>query len=471
MLLSEREWSSARRYVALRATEARLQIRRREVARLAVSLSPAAVLEAAPEPGTSPSMSVRAPSTRGIHEQQEKTMTAASTALVIGGGIAGPVAATALQQAGITATVYEAYPALSDGIGGDLALAANGMRALRIIGVDDAVRALSLPITEQIMSVNGTGLALPALDGVEPMQMVGRGDLHRVLHDRAVEAGVEFLYGKRLVGVENTGTGVVARFADATTAAADVLIGADGVRSTVRNLIDPQAPGADYTGLLGFQGSVDLDLDLDPGVMTFAFGKRAYYLYWKTADGRVTWGANLPSKKYLSTTDARAIPVSDWLTTLRETYAGDVPGELLANATTEETLQILGAIHIMPRVPRWYRDRIMLVGDAVHAPSNSTGQGASLAIESAIQLGQCLRDLPDPQSAVAAYEGLRRERVERITKRGARMNSAKTPGPVASRIMQTVMPLFFKLLNFEKTIGPEQRYIIDWDEHLTASRP
>jgi 2-polyprenyl-6-methoxyphenol hydroxylase-like FAD-dependent oxidoreductase len=397
-------------------------------------------------------------------------MTAASTAIVIGGGIAGPVTATALQQAGIGATVYEAYPARSDGIGGDLALAANGMRALLTIGVDDAVRALSLPITGQVMSVNGKGVGLPGLDGVEPLQIVGRGDLQRVLHDRAVDAGVEFLYDKRLVGVEDTGAGIRAEFTDGTTATAEVLVGADGVRSTVRTLIDPAAPGADYTGLLGFQGSVGLDLDLDPGVMTFAFGERAYYLYWKTADGRVTWGANLPSKQYLSTTDARAIPVGEWLTTLRETYAGDVPGAQLANGTTEQTLQVLGAIHIMPPVPRWHRDRMVLVGDAVHAPSNSTGQGASLAIESAIQLARCLRDLPDPASAFAAYEGLRRKRVETITKRGARTNSAKTPGPVARRIMQTAMPLVLKLVNFEKTLGSEQRYAIDWDDHVAIPR-
>ena len=84
----------------------------------------------------------------------------------------------------------------------------------------------------------------------------------------------------------------------------------------------------------------------------------------------------------------------------------------------------------MPPVPHWHRGRMVLVGDAVHAPSNSTGQGASLAIESAIQLARCLRDLPDAASAFAAYEGLRRERVEKITKRGARINHAKTPGPV-----------------------------------------
>jgi 2-polyprenyl-6-methoxyphenol hydroxylase-like FAD-dependent oxidoreductase len=396
-------------------------------------------------------------------------MTAASTAIVIGGGIAGPVAATALQQAGMSATVYEAYPALSDGIGGDLALAANGVRALGIIGVDDAVQALALPITGQVMSVNGRGLELPGLDGVEPMQMVGRGNLQRVLHDRAIEAGVEFRYGKRLVGVENTATAVTASFSDGTSATADVLIGADGVRSVVRTIIDPNAPGPDYTGLLGFQSDVELDLDVDPGIMTFAFGRRAYYLYWKTADGRVTWGANLPSKQYLSTSEARKIPTTDWLTTLRNTYAGDTPGDQLARLTTQDTLQVLGAIHIMPPVPHWYRNRMVLVGDAVHAPSNSTGQGASLAIESAIQLARCLRDLPDPASAFAAYEHLRRERVEKITRRGARTNSAKTPGPVARRFMQTAMPLFFKLMNFEKTIGPEQRYAINWEEHLSPS--
>jgi 2-polyprenyl-6-methoxyphenol hydroxylase-like FAD-dependent oxidoreductase len=165
----------------------------------------------------------------------------------------------------------------------------------------------------------------------------------------------------------------------------------------------------------------------------------------------------------MSLTDARAIPAGQWLRTLRETYAGDLPGELLANRTTAENLDITGAIHIMPPVPHWHRGRMVLVGDAVHAPSNSTGQGASLAIESSIQLARCLRDLPDAASAFSAYERLRRGRVERITKRGARTNSAKTPGPVGRKVMHALMPIFFKVMNFEKVMGQEQRYQIDWD--------
>ena len=398
------------------------------------------------------------------------TPSAASSALIIGSGIAGLVTAMALRRVGIAATVYEAYPAPSDGIGGDLAIAANGMRALGIIDADDAVRRVALPIGHQRMTVGAKDLGvLPTLNSVEPMQMIARADLQRILHQKARDAGVTFEYNKRLVSADSAPTGVIAQFSDGTTATADVLIGADGVRSTVRPLIDRDAPSADYTGLLGFQGEINADLGLKPGLMTFAFGKRAYYLYWQTTDGRVVWGANLPSKQYMSLRDARAIPAAHWLKILRETYAGDSPGELLANGTTGETLRSLGAIHIMPPVPHWYRGRLVLVGDAVHAPSNSTGQGASLAIESAIQLARCLRDLPTVESAFAAYVALRRERVEKITKRGARTNSAKTPGPVMRGIMRTVMPLMFKAMNFEKSLGPEQRYAIDWDAPVSSA--
>jgi 2-polyprenyl-6-methoxyphenol hydroxylase-like FAD-dependent oxidoreductase len=387
------------------------------------------------------------------------------TAIVIGGGIAGPVTAAALHKAGIRATVYEAYPSLGEGIGGGLALAPNGMAALDVIGAADEVRALATPVARTQMSIDGKLAQLPSLAEIEPLQIVGRGDLHRVLRDRAAEAGVRFEYGKRLTSATETADGVTAAFADGATATADVLVGADGVRSKVRTLIDPGAPDAGYTGLLGFQGYADAapDLDVAPGVMTFAFGKRAYYLYWKHGDGRLTWGANLPSKTYMSLTEARAVPAEQWLRKLRETYSGDNPGRLLAERTTAADLDITGAIHIMPPVPHWHTARMALVGDAVHAPSNSTGQGASLAIESALQVARCLRDIPDPARAFAAYEALRRERVERITKRGAKTNRKKTPGPIGRKMMHATMPVFFKLMNFEKVLGWEQRYRIEWE--------
>ena len=138
------------------------------------------------------------------------------TALVIGGGVAGPVVATALLKAGIQATVYEAYPTLAEGIGGGLALAPNGLAALGLIGADDAVRALATPVTDTVMAVGGNTRRLPSLAGVEPLQVVGRGDLQRVLHDRAAESGVRFKYGKRLVGATEGPNSVTAKFDTAT---------------------------------------------------------------------------------------------------------------------------------------------------------------------------------------------------------------------------------------------------------------
>ncbi|GAA2107762.1 FAD-dependent oxidoreductase [Actinomadura alba] len=399
-------------------------------------------------------------------------MSKVRTALVIGGGIAGPVAATALLKAGIEATVHEAYPAESNGIGGTLALAPNGLAALGIVGADDAVRSIAVPIRRMTMSIGAKKPSeMPGVPNLPPLQVVERGDLHRALRERATAAGVRFAYGKRLVAVDENPTGITARFADGSTAGADVLIGADGVRSIVRTLIDPDAPGPGYTGLLGFEGYADTaaDLDVEPGTMTFAFGKRAYYLYGPRPGGGIMWGANLPSRKYMTLNEARAIPTEDWLRTLRETYAGDVPGGELARRMTAETLQVVGALHIMPPVPRWYRGRMVLVGDAVHAPSNSTGQGASLAIESAVELARCLRDLPDPSSAFAAYEGLRRARVEKITARGAKINHTKTPGPVARKAMSVMMPIMLKAMNIEKTLGREQRHVIGWDAPVTAA--
>jgi 2-polyprenyl-6-methoxyphenol hydroxylase-like FAD-dependent oxidoreductase len=150
--------------------------------------------------------------------------------------------------------------------------------------------------------------------------------------------------------------------------------------------------------------------------------------------------------------------------TLLATYGEDDPARDLLMSSSADELQVVGSMHIVPRVEHWYRGRMVLVGDSAHAPSNSSGQGASLAIESAVQLARCVRDLPDIPSAYAAFESLRRNRVERIAARAARINQVKAPGAVAKALMPMIMPLLMKTaMKPEKMIGPEQRYVIDWD--------
>jgi 2-polyprenyl-6-methoxyphenol hydroxylase-like FAD-dependent oxidoreductase len=109
------------------------------------------------------------------------------------------------------------------------------------------------------------------------------------------------------------------------------------------------------------------------------------------------------------------------------------------------------------------------VGDSAHAPSSSSGQGASLAAESAVQLARCLRDRPDVTSAFTSYEQLRRPRVEKIAARAAKTNNTKGFSPLASAIMGVVMPLAMKtFLTPEKMLGLEQRHHIDWNQPVTA---
>ena len=328
-------------------------------------------------------------------------MPAAQSALVIGGGIAGPVAATALVMAGIDAAVYEARPAdpaSADGIGGSLALEPNGLAALRIVGAD----------------------------GDGPCR---RGPDHAVRHvdrqqarprdARAARAAAAAAHRPRCAAPHSAGPRSACRRANPPRQEADSRRRAprrchrpfrrrqqrqrrraDRRRRRAlgrsRGSSTPKRPSARYLGMLGFEGLAERrrsdTADMEPGTMTFAFGRRAYYLYWKRPDGRIGWGANLPSPQYLSLKEARAVPAEDWLHTLRTAYADDVPGARLAAETTSDTLQAVGGLHIMPPVPHWHRGRMVLVGDAVHAPSNSTGQGASLAMESAIELARCLRD-------------------------------------------------------------------------------
>ena len=398
-------------------------------------------------------------------------MTAVRTALVIGGGIAGPVTALALRKAGIEATVYEAYATTADGIGGTLTVAPNGLDALRIIGADEAVRAIGLPMDRTVIA-DGRGRRIGAfrgLPGLPRSRAMWRPELYRALHDHAVGNGIRIERGKRLIGADDTPTAITARFADGSTATADVLVGADGIHSTVRTLIDPGAPPPDDVPLLNFGAAADIAVPADPDATYFVFGKRAFLGYWAQPGGRTAWFGNLPHEQPMTIEQARQVPAGDWLRRLRDVYADDVPGRDLVAHTSAGELAVLGSVQIMPRLPHWHRGRMVLVGDAAHAPSPSSGQGASLAAESAVQLARCLRDLPDVPRAFAAYERVRRPRVEKVAARAAKTNASKTLGPVATTLMSLLMPVATRtFLTPERMLGPEQRHRIEWNELVTT---
>ncbi|MFE2838584.1 FAD-dependent oxidoreductase, partial [Streptomyces mirabilis] len=142
------------------------------------------------------------------------------TALVIGGGIAGPVAAMALRQAGIEATVHEAYDSTADGAGGGMTIAPNGQNALDAIGAGDLIRAIGTPVTAMgLRSWTGKHLARFAPPSRLPsLQFVWRADLYRAIYDEAERRSVPIHHGKRLTSTTETDSGITAHFADGTEA-------------------------------------------------------------------------------------------------------------------------------------------------------------------------------------------------------------------------------------------------------------
>jgi 2-polyprenyl-6-methoxyphenol hydroxylase-like FAD-dependent oxidoreductase len=265
-------------------------------------------------------------------------------ATVIGGGIGGPVAAMALRKAGIEATVHERYDRAADGSGGALSIAPNGLQALEVVGLADAVRAVGTPMTAMELQ-SWTGRTLGRFGSEPPQLLVWRYDLYRVLREEAVRRGIAVEHGKELVDAVDHGTHVTARFADGSEADSDLLVGADGIRSTVRRLIDPDAPGPRYAGLLGFGARMARSGEPPTGgAMRLVSGKRAFFGYQVVDDGSGGWFANLPHKAPLTTAEARATSPERWLAVLGEAFAADrTPAARLIAATDPADLVVTGA--------------------------------------------------------------------------------------------------------------------------------
>ena len=386
------------------------------------------------------------------------------TALIAGGGIAGPIAGIALTQAGIEVTVYEAYQSSASGVGGALSIAPNGLDALDAIGAGDTVRRVGTPITSIVLQ-SWTGRTLAEFGtppGMPTMQFVSRSDLYCSLGEEAHSRGVRIVRGKRLVDVAEHANGITACFADGSSADADILIGADGIRSTVRPLIDPAAPEPHYAGLISFGARVaHLDLASTGGKMHMSFGRRAFFGYQVFDNASGLWFVNLPREEPSSYAAVIARDANIWLRELAEAFRQDrTPAAMIIESTDAADLLITGPVESMPKVATWSRGRMVLIGDAAHAASSSSGQGASLAVESAVQLARCLRDLPY-QQAFARYEELRRKRVERIIAGAARTNSNKAAGPVARVLRDRLMPVTMKLTKPEKATWQYDHHI-DW---------
>ncbi|WP_030612260.1 FAD-dependent monooxygenase [Streptomyces sclerotialus] len=376
-------------------------------------------------------------------------------ALIIGGGIAGAVTAMALQKAGIESEVFEAYASGADDVGAFLVVFENGLAALRVIDAHGPVIENSFPAGRvEFLSNTGkrlgerpmgtterqdTGAEGTTPDGQGP-RTLRRATLYRVLHDEATRRGITVQHGKRLVAAETVENGrIVATFSDGTRAEGDLLIGADGIHSVTRKLIDPAAARPRYTGRHTVCGYTrDAKNAPDPGTYSMFFGKKAFFGCTRAPDGETWWFASAPGPE-LSREDLAASTPDHWRHRLAGLFDEDnTPAAEIIRSTGET---IIGSnAYDIAGAPRWWTDTMVIIGDAAHAAAPNVAQGASMAVEDAIVLAKSLRDQAGNRRAFRAYEELRRARVEKVVAAGADMVRRSAVGPVRRVVRDTVLP-------------------------------
>lgn len=374
-------------------------------------------------------------------------------AVVVGGGVAGPAVAVGLVRAGWSVDLLEARLP-DDGGGAFLVLAPNGVHALRALGLGEVVDHAGGRVLGGLVMRNAKGRTVARVDHDRELERYGaqshllvRERLTAALRREAEAAGVRLRFGVRVAGIEQQGRSARVRCEDGTELGADLVVGADGVRSRVRDAVLAAVGGARpqprWAGLLDVGGVTPVDLP--DTVQQLVFGHRAFFGV-VVRDGLGYWFSNLPRPAAPSREELASTTAAAWLDVLRAEHAGDPDpvGAVLAAARPEEVAGVW-PVHDLPPLPAWHHGRLCLVGDAAHAVSPSAGQGASLALEDAAVLARCVAAGPDPVPAVARYEGLRKARAEKVVALGRRLSSSKAPGPVGAWFRDLFLPLGLRL--------------------------
>ncbi|MEU9189014.1 FAD-dependent oxidoreductase [Streptomyces sp. NPDC048484] len=338
--------------------------------------------------------------------------------LVIGGGIAGTAAALALHKAGSDVTVYEAHPDSAEDIGAFLTLASNGMRALAQVGASAAVTAVGFPLRSmRVLDDTGAAVArVPLGEADDPLlryRCLHRGELATALQAEAVRRGIDIRHGARLTSVQDAPDGVTAHFADGSTATGDLLVGADGLNSAVRQGFAPAVQPC-YAGqrvFYGYTGHAPPEENAEDGErITMVRGSATAFGYAVSPDGETYWFARVAGEPLAADEIAHGTP-AHWRDLLLPLLRKDTTPAAGIVAATTDRVMVTNATEIPTGTP-WRSGRTLTIGDAAHAASPATGQGASMALEDAVVLAKSLRDAPDTETALSLYESLRRPRVE-----------------------------------------------------------
>lgn len=324
-------------------------------------------------------------------------------AIIVGGGPGGLTAAIALRHAGFDITVCERAARLG-AVGSGLTLWPNATRALDELGLLPALRQISRPLTRIAMN-NWRGRVifedeLAPVDGRGRFPAVGllRTELVELLARPVADA---ILTNVRVSGLRISPGAVVARLADGRELMADVLIGADGLHSSVRAHFVTPDPLV-YAGYTVWRGMATLGFATASA--TTWMGPASQFGLFPLAGARAYWFASRKSDR-----DGRAGaagPRAEVSTAFAD-WPDPIPRVVRASAD-----EFIVRTDIYDRQPlrRWSFGRVALLGDAAHPAEPTLGQGACQAIEDGVVLGACLADNGDVIDGLRRYESRRLQR-------------------------------------------------------------
>jgi 2-polyprenyl-6-methoxyphenol hydroxylase-like FAD-dependent oxidoreductase len=333
-------------------------------------------------------------------------------AIVVGAGIGGLSAAIGLREAGHDVVVLEQAPRIEP-VGAGITLFANAMRALERLGVRDAVAARGAAAKRSaVLTASGRELAQVPPDLLAGAVALHRADLHAVLADFAGEGTVHL--GVQVAAVEQDADGVIVRDGEGHEHRAQLLVGADGLKSVVRPTINKAKPK--YGGYTAWRGVASKSFDA--GVLTESWGTGERFGVVDLGRRRTYWFATKNAKEGESDE-----PGGRKAELQRRFGEWHEPIAAVLDATKDNVILRNDVYHLAP-MSTWHRGRVVLLGDAAHATTPGVGQGAAQAIEDAVVLAAQLATRGDLEDALTKYESLRIPRttfVQRQSRRADRV--------------------------------------------------
>lgn len=341
-------------------------------------------------------------------------------ALVIGGGFSGMAAAIELRKRGISVDLVEIDQGWRS-YGAGITLGGPTLRAFRSLGILDAfLEQGSAADGAELHLANGVHIATLPTPRVAGPDVPGSGAIMRpvlagILADATRSAGVNVMLGTTFSSIAPDPDGATVELSNGRTGRYDLVIGADGLHSKVRESVFPEAPKPAYTGQCVWRAVVDRPAELKTAMM------------WLGPKVKVGINPVSRSQAYIFVTEdrpaKRRLDEGEYLGTFKDLLA---PFSAPMVAALREGLSEKNAIVYRPLeailLPRpWHKGRVVLIGDAVHATTPHLASGACIGIEDAIVLAEELERSTDVETGLAAFEERRWERCRMVVENSLRL--------------------------------------------------